>query len=162
MTTTAVGRTDGTPAPKADVRGEYVAGLRALADVLQAHDNLPLPTDGQSGSPLDWWVYEFAVEDPKATMAAIVRALPGAKAKTVGEYGASAWLTVSAQLRGLHIDINSRREAVCTRVVKDVREVTREVPDPDALAAVPTVTVTETVEDVEWVCEPLLASEAQA
>jgi hypothetical protein len=44
--------------------------------------------------------------------------------------------------------------------VVGTREVTEEVPDPEALAAVPKVTVTRTVEDVRWECRPLLA-EAQ-
>jgi hypothetical protein len=46
---------------------------------------------------------------------------------------------------------------VCERVVTGTRLETKEVPDPEALKAVPLVTVTETVEDVEWRCMPLLA-----
>jgi len=55
----------------------------------------------------------------------------------------------------LHIYID--RAQVCERIVTGTREVTKEVPDPEALAAVPKVTKTETVEDVEWRCLPLLA-----
>jgi len=137
-------------------RADYIAGLRALADLLEQHDELPLPSHGAS-QPLDWWIWEHEVEDAKAVMATIVRLLPGAKSKVVGESGASSWFTVEAKLHGLRINVNARRNTVCRRVVKGVREVTKEVADPEALAAVPTVTVTETVEDVEWVCEPLLA-----
>jgi hypothetical protein len=62
-------------------------------------------------------------------------------------------------VHGLKVKVTTYRDAVCERVVTGTREVTREVRDPDALAAVPTTTVTETVEDVEWVCAPLTAPE---
>lgn len=143
-------------------RADYIAGLRALADLLEQHDELPLPTHG-SESPLAWWIWPHAVEDPKATLATLVRLIPGAKSKSVGEGSAgNSWFTVTAQLHGLTIDINTYRNQVCNRVVIGTREVTEEVPDPDAVAAVPTVTVTKTVEDVEWVCEPLLADREAA
>jgi hypothetical protein len=41
--------------------------------------------------------------------------------------------------------------------VTGTREVTEQVPDPEALAAVPTTTVTRTEDVTEWVCRPLLA-----
>ncbi len=46
------------------------------------------------------------------------------------------------------------RAKVCERVVTGTREVTEEVPDPDA----PKVTVTRVVEDVEWRCSSILAA----
>lgn len=143
-------------AEQLDPRAEYIAGLRALADLLEEHGDWPLPTDGSS-SPFDWWVWDHNAGDSRSVFAAIVRALPGTKTKTVGEGYAATWFTVTAQLRGLTIDVNANRATVCTRVVKGVREVTEEVPDPDALAAVPTITVTREVEDVEWECAPILA-----
>ena len=42
-----------------------------------------------------------------------------------------------------------------------VETVTEEVPDPDALAAVPTIIQTREVETVEWKCEPLMAARAE-
>lgn len=58
------------------------------------------------------------------------------------------------QRRGaVKFNVMVHREAVCTRVVTGTRKVTRTVPAPDA----PTVEITETVEDVEWVCAPVLA-----
>lgn len=50
------------------------------------------------------------------------------------------------------------RGQVCERVVTGTRKVTRAVKDPVALAAVPEIEVEETVEDVEWVCRPVLAA----
>jgi hypothetical protein len=58
------------------------------------------------------------------------------------------------------IRLHTERATVCERVVVETREITEEVPDPEALAAVPTVTVTRTEEVVEWQCKPLLAAEA--
>ena len=49
---------------------------------------------------------------------------------------------------GVTLDINFYRETVCKRVSKGVRTVTREICDPEA----PKVTVTEQVEDFEWIC----------
>lgn len=141
-------------------RDNYVAGLRALADLLDDHPELPLPNTGRSNA-FDWWIWDHDVEDPKATLAEIVRLIPGAKNKVVGEAAGSSWFTVEATLRGLRIDVNANRATVCQRVVTGTREVVEEVPDPDALAAVPTVSVTKTVEDFEWVCEPLLATREQ-
>lgn len=124
-------------------RSEYIAGLRDLADHLETNPHLRLPL-----------VETFAVFCGRDDAVAWVRALPGEKRKTVntdeshmifgrdrgvfGPFGFNVWV---------------EREKVCRRVVTGIREVTRTVPAPDA----PMVQVTETVEDVEWVCEPLLA-----
>lgn len=62
----------------------------------------------------------------------------------------------------VNIWVYASRSEVCERVVKGTREVTKEVPDPEALKAVPKVTVTETVEDVEWVCMPILDDKSGA
>ncbi|OLE27951.1 MAG: hypothetical protein AUG44_08665 [Actinobacteria bacterium 13_1_20CM_3_71_11] len=56
------------------------------------------------------------------------------------------------------LQVSADREQVCERVVVGTETVTKKVKDPDALAAVPEVEVTETVEQVEWRCVPLLAS----
>lgn len=142
-----------------DKRADYIKGLRALADLLETHDELPLPSTGHRDA-FDWWL-PWDVEDAKATMATIARLLPGEKKKTVGELGGSAWFTLAAQLHGLRIDVNASRENVCTRVVTGTREITEEIPDPDALAAVPTTTVTRTEEIIDWIYEPILADREQ-
>jgi hypothetical protein len=61
----------------------------------------------------------------------------------------------------LTLYVYADRDEVCERVVTGSREVVEEVPDPEALAAVPKVTVTTTVEDVVWRCGPLLAPVAE-
>lgn len=113
-------------------RAEYVKGLRALADILDAHPELPLPYDGNS-TALDW--IEVAADD-------------GA-----GQF----YLTF--QLHGLALRVITTRAQMCERVVTGRREVEIEELDPVALAALPKIKRTEVVEDVEWQCRPVLAGE---
>lgn len=56
--------------------------------------------------------------------------------------------------------VYSTRDQVCERVVTGTREVVEEVQDPEALAAVPTITQTRTEDIVEWVCRPILAADS--
>lgn len=138
-------------------RTEYTRGLRALADLLDAHPEVPLPFHGTS-SPIR--IYHLSGADQRAEFLATVRAFPGRKSKEARDgYG---YFDVEAALHGLTIQITANRSTICERVVTGTREVTREIPDPDALAAVPTTTVTETVEDVRWDCRPLLAEPVPA
>lgn len=65
-----------------------------------------------------------------------------------------------ARLDAVTIRFNVYRDEFCTRVVGGTREITEEVPDPDALAAVPTVTWTRTEDIVEWQCESVLADDS--
>ena len=131
-------------------RTEYIRGLRALADALDNDDTLPLPFPGTTSCDLSIFT------KTKAEVAAFAR-LMGKADKHVTDsetYG----FKLTGSIHGLCLMIHAPREAVCERVVTGTHEVTREVPDADALAAVPTSTVTETVETVEWICSPLLAS----
>jgi len=61
--------------------------------------------------------------------------------------------------RGTTVFLNSHLltevEQVCERVVTGTEVITREVPDPKVRVSM--VTVTETVETVEWICSPLLS-----
>lgn len=72
--------------------------------------------------------------------------------KDIGDYAG-----VILRFGEVGLYVYAGRGEVCERIVTGTREVTKEVPDPKALAEVPKVTVTETVEDVEWKCTPLLA-----
>lgn len=139
--------TAGTQAT-ADPRGEYIAGLRMLADLLEQHPELKTPHG-------DIDVIPRGPEQSREQLAAWARALPGKKDKHIGEKLAN----LEGRLRGVKVTVICYRDEVCERVVTGTREVTEEVPDPAALAAVPTVTKTKVVEDVEWVCRPMLADE---
>lgn len=144
------------PAVEVDERAAYTAGLRALADALDAHPEIPLPFDG-IGTTLSiaFHGHEFETDRVAAMTSAARLLMPGQRTK----HADNAYYRVRGALHGLRIEVWAMREQVCERVVRGTKHVTREVPDPDALAAVPTTTVTETIEDVEWVCRPLLADE---
>lgn len=150
---------DSTPAPGDGQRTAYIAGLRALADVLEQHAEVPLPYGGSSTSMT---IYFLGGKAPRTAMAATARAFPCNWRKQTREYedGRVAYFDMDSELHGLKVQLTAYREAVCERVVTGTREVTEKVKDPDALAAVPEVEVTKTVEDVEWRCHPLMAPEA--
>jgi hypothetical protein len=134
-------------------RTAYTAGLRALADLLDQHPEVPLPYDGTS-TPIT--IMHLGTNPAtRDAFAATVRAFPGHRSKDAD----GTYFDVTVDVHGLKVKVTTYRDAVCERVVTGTREVTREVPDPDALAAVPTTTVTETVEDVRWECAPLTAPE---
>jgi hypothetical protein len=138
-----------------DPRTAYTAGLRQLADILDAHPDVPLPYEGRV-SPISFAFHGYEVEDHAGELASAARILiPGIREKKADD----AYFRVAGSLHGLRIECWAMREQVCERIVTGTREVTREVPDPEALAAVPTKVVTETVEDVRWECRPLLAPE---
>lgn len=130
-------------------RTDYIAGLYALAAALDNDPDLPLPYHGASSELL-------VFVDTKAEVVTYARLLHGKVDKVVTDdpnYG----FTIRGTLAGLRVSVFAPRNEVCERVVVGTREVTREVPDPEALAAVPTTTVTEVVDDVVWECRPLLA-----
>ena len=131
-------------------REDYIAGLRALADLLAQHDDLPLPLDGQEHTSIGWNL--LSDTDARDAAAEVIRSVGGSWDKVpIGTQ-----MHYRRKLHGLHLHVVVTREAVCERVVTGTETVTRLVPAPDA----PMVEVTETVETVEWVCQPLLAERA--
>lgn len=144
-----------------DTRTEYIQGLRQLADILDANPDLPLPyamgTDGEFDSDRATFYLHS-----KADMVTFARCFPGPLSKEVDDRSEHYGFSLKGSLRGLHLLASVARSEVCTRRVVATREVEVTKPDPDAVAAVPTITVTETVEDVEWDCLPLLAERVSA
>lgn len=135
-------------------RADYIAGLRALADLLESTPELPLPTEP---SAFEWQIgYKYPTNEAKrAGLAEIARLIPGRFDKNdpaESDYNAK-YFELTGRLAGILVRIWAERDAVCRRVVTGTRQVTEMVPAPDA----PLVAVTKTVEDVEWRCEPLLA-----
>jgi len=136
-----------------EARAGYIAGLRRIADALESDPLLLLPYDG-TGS-------EFSVfTDSRDELVRWARVLDGKRDKEVTDSDHYAF-KLHGVVGSLRVLVYAPRDEVCTRRVVGTREVTEEVPDPEALAAVPTVTVTKTVEDVEWDCGPILAAHAQ-
>jgi hypothetical protein len=151
MTTTSIHAT--TTEPDLTDAQRAAAGLRQLADFLDANPNL-------QGTR---YAFDSINLFPRGrdAVAAWARAAMRATGAAVDKFVNGNWAGVKVTFGSVGVDVTIERDEICERVVVDTREVTEEVPDPQALAAVPKVTVTRTVEDVEWRCRPLLAGDAQ-
>lgn len=132
-----------------DQRTSYIAGLRILADLLEQQPDLKLPYDGIT-SPIAVFTHD------REDLVAWAKALPGQADKKYDD-DRNFGFELHGAVGGLDFVVYGKREQVCERVVTGTETVTKTVPDPEALAKVPSVEVTETVEKVEWVCRPLLA-----
>jgi hypothetical protein len=138
------------------------ASLRRVADLLDSvADRLPFPPHVTVYSfalvEVYWYVHLYVEGDAEQKQAVrdIIRAVGGTWAKS----GHDDKLDLRQHRDDIRLGITVARDAVCRRVVTATREVVREVP---AQAAVEAHTVTETVEDVEWVCDPVLAEAVSA
>jgi hypothetical protein len=136
-------------------RASYIDGLRALADTLEEHPEVGLPSYGQATRIL---FYFEGTPDGVAAMAAARRAFPCAWQKHFSGGGEHPdWFDLRGRLHGVGIELYTHRNAVCERVVTGTHEVTETVKDPEKLAEVPMIEVTRTVEDARWECRSILA-----
>lgn len=148
-------------------RAAYIRGLREIADWLAEHPEVPLPyhagyTHKGAGVGPVLRVYAMHEHDGRTEREIIrdsARAMGHAnKGVSIGE---DPDFVVWRQFGGIAFMVQATREEVCERVVTGTREVTVKERDPKALAAVPMVEVTKTVEDVEWICGAILADDAR-
>jgi hypothetical protein len=116
-------------------RAVYVRGLRALADFVEAHEELPVPSPANLN----------AFARSKAELAALVRTSGIRWEKDVtGDY---FYVRVSFD-GGHYYDVNVSRDQVCRKVVTGTRV---EPAKPERV-----------IEEFHWVCdEPLLAGEPE-
>lgn len=128
-------------------RAAYTDGLRKIADLIDEHPELPLPFYGADGNSLSWFVYDTA------HLALLLDAMEGQRHKDYGTYFAD----VKGHVAGVLVEAHIPREQVCERRVVGTETV--ELPDPEALAAVPKIAVERDV--VEWTCHPILAGVAE-
>lgn len=140
--------TTGTKA-NPDPRAEYIAGLRALADLLEQRPDLEMPLVEEVVIPL------FG-KNQRERVALWTRLLPGRKTKQEGGTLGDV-LRIKGTLRGLPFRIICDREEVCEKRVLRTETVTETVPDPDYVAAAPLVERTTEREIVEWHCHSILA-----
>jgi hypothetical protein len=131
-------------------RAGYVAGVRALADVLEEHDEIPLPR-----AKILWSF--LSDPDARARMALTARLLPCTWTKNPWEGSSgTGYFDMNAKLHGLNLELGAYREQVCERVVVGTED--REVEEVVTPAVVKTVT--KPVEVIEWRCHPILAPAA--
>lgn len=128
-------------------------GLRVLADMLAANPAVAAEL---------WFALSNIQDflDTRDEVARFARAALRAGA-TVDKHFSGERAGVVARFGPVHVTVTAGRDEVCERVITGTREVTEQVPDPEALKAVPLVEVTRTVEDVEWRCRPLLDASAR-
>lgn len=127
---------------------QFISDLNALRNFVVDHPDVPTPV---LPDELNSFLYGAASGDGLAAAARAMkdRAPVGSVRKNFG----SAFASVERDFGSLTLAVNAYREEVCEQVVVGTETV--EVPDPEALAAVPTVT--EEREITEWVCAPLLS-----
>lgn len=135
-------------------RAAYISGLRKFADILEAHDEIPLPYFGSSPTYGRQRIHFLSGKDNKSAMAAAVRALPGPLEKDARSDG---YFDLNGSIDGFHFTLTAYRNEVCERVVTGVEKVTRSIPVRGAMVQVPMIEVTEEVEKVEWRCGSILA-----
>lgn len=134
----------------------YAQGLREFADWVEANEELIAWELGRADEDKPFHFNLYATN--RGDFLRYVKAA-GRGAKEVD----GTWFHIVREFGPVKLDVFCTRDLVCERVVKGTREVTKTIRDPEALEAVPLVEVTETVEDVEWVCPPaLLAVEEEA
>lgn len=130
-------------------RAAYIAGLRAIADALEADPELPAPHAGSASVALIFC-------DTKEQVQAWSRVMTGAKHKEI-EDDANYGFRLVGQINGVRVKVLVARDEVCRRVVTGTRTVTTTEPITEVVGE---REVTVELEDVEWVCEPLLAEVA--
>ena len=109
--------------------------LRQLADWCDAHPDYAEKMEVEAHI----WNWESSPE----MVVADIRALsPCEKAPSDGNY------FVTKRFDEIKLSVYHQSSGICKKVSKGMKTVTKEVPDP----AAPMVTVTEEVEDFEWVC----------
>lgn len=140
--------------PADPARTEKIGALFELALLVEQHPEIPLPFELSHGLGVNFFSGDH--DRDRAELLVAARAVPGeAKKRVWGGDGDTAYFTLDCTVGSIPLTFTAYRNAVCERVVTGTREVTETVPDPEALEAVPTIEVTKTVEDIEWVCAPL-------
>lgn len=131
-----------------DERDATIAGLRGAADFFEQNPAAPLT-----------WTLDIGYHcSDRDEFVAAARALGRADKDF-----SSGFASVTRDFGGgIVVRYQAYRSEVCERVVVGTREVEVEEPDPEIVAALPKVKRVETVEEVEWRCEPLLAPARQA
>jgi hypothetical protein len=122
---------------------EYTAGLRDFADWIDANAGVLEEESYSLDETLNFRLYGFNAEQ----FAGYIRII-GKGVKVPDD----RWMNVQRRFGPVLVETFTDRGTVCRKVVTATREITREISDPDA----PTVTVTETVEDYDWICEESL------
>lgn len=141
-----------------DLAQRMVQGLLDLAAFIERNPDL---AGGFETSLITSGVHaHLRSEDRAAQLGRYAQAAARHGAKVTKDID-DTWHNLVLRFAGdVRVAVLAYREEVCERVVTGTETVTKTMPDPAALAAVPTVEVTETVDTYQWVCTPLLGTDA--
>ena len=119
-----------------DTRQAFIDGLHQIADFLAEHPEVPLPHLGSyvtgEYQPTLGVLAQCESQDSRdqrTILADAARAMGKAEKSTFHEF--AIW----RRFAGIVFAVYAERDEVCERVVTGTREVTEEVPDPEALKA---------------------------
>lgn len=132
--------------------------LDSLQEFFTRLPDLPAPTVVRveiygEAPTVQWLLFSDEHMSQKDLAVEIVKMIPGKVDKDLN--GHNDWMHFTGSYEGVNWEVIVERQAVCTRKVVGVREVTEEVPDPEA----PMITRVREEEVVEWDCDPLLKKE---
>src|SRR4051794_14405056 len=108
-------------------RAAYISGARKFLDLLEAHEEIPLPYYGTCHAAV---AINFlsATGRNREALAAAARAFPGPLEKaTTGD----TYFDLRGKIDGFYFELSAFRDEVCERVVTGVQTITRTVPDPN-------------------------------
>jgi hypothetical protein len=135
-----------------DRRADFIKGMRALMDILEANPDLPLPYQGATTAMT---FHYLGGEDARRDLASAARLIPCSWTKHAKEYDdGPAYLDLAGKLHGVKIELTAYRDDVCERVVVGTEE--REV--EEVVQPAVTAKVTKRVEKVEWRCGPIMSA----
>lgn len=117
--------------------------LRELADFLDANPELAEHLARKT-------FYVFAPPN-KTEFARLALMLGNAR-----KWSDSTWYNAERDFGPITLQVTASRDSVCERVVVGSETVEVTEPDLDAVAALPTITRSVTIDKVEWVCPPSL------
>lgn len=119
---------------------EYVRGLREMADFIEAHPALTPHLEAN--------LVRFSETAAEFGLLSL-------ELGTATRVGTDDYARTERKFGPHVLKVATHRATVCERVVVGSEERVIEEPDPEAVAALPKVTRTEVVEQVEWRCAPL-------
>lgn len=145
---------DSTVSTDTELAAEIATGLRSLAVLIETNPDLA----SELRYSLSKLLMAVPMTDEQERLARWARAGKELGAKITKDASDSQF-EVAVAFGPVAVRVIAPRESVCERVVVGTEKVTKKVPDPVALAAVPEIEVIEVVEQIRWECKPLLAGE---
>ncbi len=131
---------------------DYINGLRSVARFVNGHRGILQSYEAVEGETFN--LFPGTAEKMAEWTRLLLDGAPlGAVGKEVSDHG----MTITRRFGPHRLSLYIPRDRVCKKVEVGTRIVTK--PDPAALAAVPTVEVSEAI--FEWDCAPVLASALQ-